>query len=118
MFRAEIRWLTNGTTLKMEGTLVRDWAEQARSLVTKDVVPEGLIVDLTELSDTDFSGEQLLKWLGAGGAEFVAGNVYMKNVCERLRLPILEHMPARPWKHEGEGLDYTFTYGLKPVPAT
>jgi len=96
MFRAEIRWLANGPTLKMEGALVRDWAEQARSLITTDVVPEGLIVDLRELSDIDSFGEQLLKWLATAGAEFVAGNVYMKNVCQRLHLPILEHIPARP----------------------
>ena len=45
MFRAEILWLANGPTLKMEGRLVGEWAEQARSLVTTDVVPKGLIVD-------------------------------------------------------------------------
>jgi len=76
MFRGEIRWLANGPTLKLEGTLVRDWAEQARSLATKDIVPEGLIVDFTELSYIDSSGEQLLKGLGTVGAEFVAGSVF------------------------------------------
>jgi hypothetical protein len=64
MFRAEILWLANGPTMKMEGRLVGDWAEQARCLVTKDVVPKGLIVDLTEVSYVDSVGEQLLKWLG------------------------------------------------------
>ena len=42
MFRAEILWLANGPTLKMEGKLVGEWAEQARCLVTADVVPKGL----------------------------------------------------------------------------
>jgi hypothetical protein len=46
MFPAELQWLANGPTLKMEGRLVGDWAEQARCLVTKDLVPKGLIVDL------------------------------------------------------------------------
>jgi hypothetical protein len=45
MFRAEILWLANGPTLKMEGKLVGEWAEQARCLVTADVVPKGLVVD-------------------------------------------------------------------------
>ena len=39
MFRAEIQWLASGPTLKLEGKLVADWAEQARCLVTKDVLP-------------------------------------------------------------------------------
>jgi anti-anti-sigma regulatory factor len=94
MFRAEIRWLADGPVLKMKGSLVRDWAEQARFLVTKDVVPKGLIVDLTEVSDIDSAGEQLLKWLGSLGAEFVADNVYALGVCERLQLPLLEKTSA------------------------
>ncbi len=88
MFRAEIRWLANGPTLKMEGTLVRDWAEEAKSLVTREVVPQGLIVDLSDLSYVDSMGEQLLKWLASVGAEFLAGNVYAACICERLRLPL------------------------------
>ena len=94
MFRAEIRWLADGPTLKMEGSLVRDWAEQARSLVTKNVVPEGLIIDLTEVSYIDSAGEQLLKWLGSLGAEFVADGSYAADVCERLHLPHLENVTA------------------------
>jgi hypothetical protein len=35
MFRAEIRWLASGPTLRLEGKLVADWAEQARCLVTR-----------------------------------------------------------------------------------
>ena len=72
MFRAEIQWLASGPTLKLEGKLVADWAEQARCLVTKDVLPKGLIVDLTEVSYIDSVGEQMLKWLAGVGAVFVA----------------------------------------------
>jgi len=74
MFRAEIQWLASGPTLKLEGKLVTDWAEQARCLVTKDVLPKGLIVDLTEVSYIDSVGEQLLKWLACVGAVFVDGS--------------------------------------------
>ena len=42
MFRAEILWMANGPTLKMEGRLVGEWAEQARFLVTTDVAAEGV----------------------------------------------------------------------------
>jgi len=95
MFRAEILWLTNGPTLKMEGRLVGEWAEQARYLVTTDVVPKGLIVDLTEVSYVDSAGERLLSWLGSVGALFVASGVYAPAVCERLGLSPVRRMPAR-----------------------
>ncbi len=95
MFRAEIQWLRSGPTLKLEGKLVADWAEQARCLVTKDLLPKGLTVDLSEVSYIDSVGEQLLKWLGSVGAEFVAGNVYVVGVCERLRLSTLERTALR-----------------------
>ena len=86
MFRAEIRWLYKGPTLKMAGKLAGDWAREARDLVTKDIVPKGLIVDLTDVSYVDSVGEELLKWLASVGAAFVPGNVYAVAVCERLRL--------------------------------
>ncbi len=95
MFRAEILWLANGPTLKMEGRLVGEWGEQARYLVTTDVVPKGLIVDLTEVSYVDSAGERLLSWLGSVGAVFVASGVYAPAVCERLGLSPVRRMPAR-----------------------
>ena len=63
MFRAEIQWLASGPTLKLEGKLVADWAEQARCLVTKDVLPKGLIVDLTEVIYR-FSGRTVTEVVG------------------------------------------------------
>ena len=98
MFRAEIQWLACGPTLKLEGKLVADWAEQARCLVTKDVLPKGLIVDLTEVSYVDSAGERLLRWLGSVGAVFVASGVYTPAVCERLSLSPVRRMPARQWE--------------------
>ena len=86
MFRAELRWLANGLTLKMDGKLVGEWAEQAQRLVTTEVVPKGLIVDLTDICYVDSAGERLLTWLGSVGAVFVAGNVYATAICERLGL--------------------------------
>lgn len=58
MSRAEIRWLADGPTLKMDGKLVGEWREQARCLVTTEVVPKGLIVDLSEVSYVDSAGER------------------------------------------------------------
>ena len=95
MFRAEIQWLASGPTLKLEGKLAADWAEQATRLVTKDLLPEGLIVDLTEVSYIDSVGEQLLKWLASVGAQFVAGSIYVLAVCVRLRLSPLQRTCER-----------------------
>jgi len=95
MFRAETLWLANGPTLKMEGRLVGEWAEQARCLVTTDVVPKGLIVDLTEVSYVDSAGERLLSWLGSVGAVFAASGVYATAVCERLGLSPLQRTSAQ-----------------------
>jgi len=88
MFRAEIHEFANGPTLKMEGRLVGDWAEEAKCLVTKGAVPQGLIVDLTEVMYVDSVGEQVLNWFKSMGAKFVARSVYSTFICERLRLPL------------------------------
>jgi anti-anti-sigma regulatory factor len=95
MFRAEILWFAKGPTLKMEGRLAGEWAEQARRLVTTDVVPKGLIIDLTEVSYIDSAGARLLSWLGSVGAVFVASGVYVPAVCERLGLSPVHRMQAR-----------------------
>jgi len=95
MFRAEIQWLADGPTLKMAGKLVGEWAEEARSLVTTNVVPKGLIVDLTDVSYIDSAGQRLLIWLGSVGAVCVATNDYAAAICERLGLVAVERMPAR-----------------------
>ena len=98
MFRAEIQWVA---TLKLEGKLVADRAEEARCLVTKDVLPKLLIVDLTEVSYVDLAGERLLSWLGSVGAVFVASGVYTPSVCEHLGLSPARGMPARRhWNSE------------------
>ena len=96
MFRAEIRWLADGPILKMEGRLAADWAEQARLLVTEEVVPKSLIVDLADVSYIDRAGEQLLTWLASLGAAFLAGNVYTLGVCESLHLPLMQPVHSVP----------------------
>ena len=117
MFRAEIRWLENGPTLKMEGKLAGDWAEQARDLVTKDLVPKGLVVDLTEVSYIDSSGEQLLKWLASVGAAFAARSVYAVAVCERLRLLPVQRKVERHKRQYGSNEERSSIRHSVPVEA-
>ena len=117
MFRAEIRWLASGPTLKLEGKLVADWAEQARCLVTKDVLPQGLMVDLTEVSYVDSVGEQLLKWLASVGAVFIGGNVYAFAVCDRLRLPLMKRISERRKRQHGSSGERSSIKHSHPVEA-
>lgn len=116
MFRAEIQWLASGPTLKLEGRLVTDWAEQARCLVTKDVLPKDLIVDLTEVSYVDSVGEQLLNWLASVGAVFIGNSVYAFAVCDRLRLPLMQRISERRKRHVSSGERSSIKHSL-PVEA-
>ena len=117
MFRAEIQWLGSGPTLKLEGKLVADWAEQAKCLVTKGVLPKDLIVDLTEVSYVDSVGEQLLKWLASVGAVFIGGSVYAFAVCERLRLPLMQRITQRRKRRHGSSEEKSSIKYSHPVEA-
>jgi hypothetical protein len=118
MFRAEIEWLASGPTLKLEGKLVAGWAEQAMCLVTKDVLPKGLIVDLTEVSYIDSVGEQFLKWLDSVGALFVVGSVYAFAVCDRLGLAPMQRISERRKRRHGhneEGSSIRYSHPVEAI---
>ena len=91
MLRVEMRDTTNAVVMKVEGRFVGEYAEYARSLVTRCNTDMKLVVDLTEVTAVDSIGEEVLSFFGRLGAEFVADNVYASYVCERLKLPL-----ARP----------------------
>ena len=114
-FRAEIQWLASGPTLKLKGELAADWAEQAMCLVTKDVVPKGLIVDLTEVSYIDSVGEQLLKWLASVGTLFVAGSVYAIAACDRLCLSPMQRIAERRKRRHGNNEERSSITHSHPV---
>jgi len=101
----------------LEGKLVADWAEQARYLVTKDVLPQGLMVDLTEVSYVDSVGEQLLKWLASVGAVFIGGSVYAFAVCDRLRLPLVQRIAERRKRRPGSSGERSSIKHPHPVEA-
>ena len=90
MFRAEFDRFANSPTLRLEGRFVGDWAEQAKSLVTRGKVPAGLIIDLTDVTYVDSVGEEVLIWFRTIGAMFVAETSYALDVCERLHLLLKE----------------------------
>ncbi len=88
MLRAEFHDIPNGLTLKLEGRLVGEWAQQVKSLVTKQALPKRLLVDLTEVTYVDSIGEQVLIWLCTLHAVFAAETCYGRDLCERLHLTL------------------------------
>jgi|SRR6185369_7916038 hypothetical protein len=88
MLRVEIRDSADALILKLEGRFTADDAEHTRTLTTRLATRENLLVDLTEVVFIDAVGEEVLSFLGHFGAEFVAPNSYVLDVCERLNLRV------------------------------
>ena len=87
MLRIEFHRKGNVATMRIEGRFVGRFAEEARDLVVRKQVSRGLVVDLSEVSFVDATGEEILSWLAQIGSTFVAENAYASDVCERLNLP-------------------------------
>jgi anti-anti-sigma regulatory factor len=91
MLRVEFNDDGNGALLvRMFGRMVGLYAADARNALTNRQLPASIVVDLSEVTFVDLFGEQVLLWLGRLGARFVANNVYVRSVCERLQLHISE----------------------------
>ena len=88
MLRVEIRDSADTLILRLEGRFTGDDAEHARTLTTRLAARGKLLVDLTEVVFIDAAGEEVLSFLGKFGAEFVAPNSYLLDVCERLNLHV------------------------------
>jgi hypothetical protein len=89
------------TKMRIEGRLVRDYAEHARSLVGHTKT-SNLVVDLSEVSFVDQVGEEVLLWFKEIGVGFTADSVYSRHVCERLQLPILSRAIADPQRRKNQ----------------
>ncbi len=91
MLRVEIRDSADTLVLKLEGRFAGDDAKQTRTLAA-DVAERGkLLVDLTEVVFVDATGEEALSFFGQFGAQFVAPNSYLLDVCERLNLHVVSN---------------------------
>ena len=88
MLRAAFSHKNDGLTLKLQGRLVGAWAVEVKSLVARHFVPNGLLVDLSEVTYVDSVGEQLLLWLRDSQAKFVAETCHARDICERLQLAL------------------------------
>jgi anti-anti-sigma regulatory factor len=88
MMRIELQDSTKTMTMRIEGRFIGKFAEDARVLITHCTKLPKLIVNLSEVSVVDSTGEEVLSWLGQLGGEFVAEKSYSLHVCERLHLPM------------------------------
>ena len=88
VLRAEMQDSEKALILKLAGRFAADDAEHVRTLVTRCIPESGLVVDLTEVTFIDSVGEALLSFFSRLGAKFIAEDVYVLGVCERLHLPL------------------------------
>jgi hypothetical protein len=88
MLRVEIRDSADTLILRFEGRFTGDDAEHTRTLTARFAAREKLLVDLTEVVFIDTAGEDVMSFLGQFGAEFVAPNSFVLDVCERLNLRV------------------------------
>jgi hypothetical protein len=87
MVRAELDVTASTLTLRLEGRFVGEYAENVRSLLTRCTIPSGLVIDMTDLTGLDSTGEEVLTWLGRIGGKFISGKCASFDICERLCLP-------------------------------
>jgi hypothetical protein len=88
MLRVEISDSADTLILRLEGRFTGNDAEHTRTLTARFEARASLLVDLTEVVFIDAAGEEVLSFLGQSGAEFVAPNSYVLDVCERLNLRV------------------------------
>jgi hypothetical protein len=88
MLRVEICDSADTLILRLEGRFTGDDAEHTRTLAARFATCGKLLVDLTEVVFIDAAGEEVLSFLGQFGAQFVAPNSYVLDVCERLNLRV------------------------------
>jgi len=74
---------------RLEGRFTEKGAEEVRTLVTRCDSKLELVVDLTDLMFIDAIGEEVLLFVKRLRAQFIAETSYSRDVCERLRLPLI-----------------------------
>jgi hypothetical protein len=96
MFRIDVHEADGKTTMRIAGRLGAQFAEEVRRQALRCKNPHRIVVDLSEATFADDSGEEVLSWLGRIGAQFIVEGFYWLDVCERLQLPLLNR-PERVW---------------------
>jgi hypothetical protein len=90
MVRAQFHQTNHHLALKQEGRVVSARAVEVKSLVSRHFVPNGLLVDVSEVTYVDPAGEQLFLWLRDLQAKFVAETCHARDIRESLQLTLQE----------------------------
>ena len=89
MLRVEMQNSANTVKLKFEGRFTGNDAQNTCMLTTRCFDRMTLLVDITDVTFIDSTGEGVLSFFGRFGAEFVAPTSYTLDVCERLHLRLV-----------------------------
>ena len=88
MLRVQIRDASNTFLVKIEGKFSGEDAEYVQTLMARSNTGADLVIDITDVTFVDPTGEIVLKFFRRLGAVFVAENSYSRFMCERLQLPL------------------------------
>jgi len=91
MLRVQTQEIHDALICRLEGRLTGEGADQVRLLVTRCNSKLDLVVDLTDLMFVDSVGEDVLSFVKRLGGEFIAETAYSLDICERLRLPLVQN---------------------------
>ena len=89
MLRIHVNEHSRGTIIRIEGRLVREFADDFRVRQTFSKFPARLLVDLSDVTFVDEVGEEVLSWFKSVGVKFIANSAYSLDVCKRLCLPVV-----------------------------
>ena len=96
MLRVEIQDSANTVRLKFEGRFAGDDAQSTCTLTTRCFDGMTLLVDISDVTFIDSTGEEVLSFFGRFGAEFVAETSYALDMCERLHLRVAKSGASDP----------------------
>jgi hypothetical protein len=88
MLRIEVHEAEEVLVMRLYGRLAGEYANQVQTLLARCKPETKLVVDLTEVTFVDSVGEEVLSLFGRLRGEFIVGNSYAKDLCERLHLPL------------------------------
>src|ERR1700721_935783 len=88
MLRVEFEAVGATLPMRLQGRFVGAIAKGTKDLVTSSKIPLRLVVNLSEVTFVDATGEEMLSWLARIGGRFIADNCYPLHVCQRLHLPM------------------------------
>ena len=89
MLRVEFHDRSEFVIMRVQGRFVSQFAEDVKDLVARSQVPSRLVVDLSDTTFVDETGEDVLCWLASVGTSFIADSAYSSDACARLKLPLI-----------------------------